>query len=124
MKSDAQIGKALGADYVLAFDIQSFELQPLAVMDYYKGSLLATSKLIDIKTGQKLWPKSEDARKIHVGIDLDVKGRQLVIDKLSSAAAHCVTRYFYDCKYRQFKIAEDYSFRTEGEWEDVNKWDK
>jgi len=123
MKSDADIGKALGADYVLAVDIQSFDLQQLTTMDYYKGNLIAMSKLVDVRTGQKIWPESIDAKKIHVGIELEIKGRQIVVGKLASAAAHCITRYLYDCKYRQFKIAEDYSYRTEGEWEDVNKWD-
>jgi len=115
--SPDQLGRELGADLVLLISLQGYRLERVAESDYFKGLLMAHASLWDVTTGRKLWPDSEKSRGIIVGFDAHTGRRDLAAKRLSSALAHCVTRYFYDCKEENFKIGEDLSGEGWKDWE-------
>jgi hypothetical protein len=102
----AETAKALGADRVLVVEVGRFELSKMPGTDYYSGFLAARASLLD-GAGQVLWPASGEGRIIRVGFEVEPKGRQAAVARLATACAHCVTRHFYDCPKKEFKIFEE-----------------
>ncbi|OQA03235.1 MAG: hypothetical protein BWY69_00580 [Planctomycetes bacterium ADurb.Bin401] len=96
----------IGAEYVLDVQIMDFDLSTFAERDFFNGLLTVKACLLDAK-GEKLWPEGNEYRTITVQIE-DEKGTiESSVAKLSAAAAHCITRYFYDCKMVRFHIQEE-----------------
>jgi hypothetical protein len=114
MMTEAQIGRALGADLVLLVVLDGFNMAKLPDVDYYNGELGCQAILIDVESAKKLWPQEETARLIKVGFDFEVRGQELAINRLASAAAYCITKYLYDCRKDKFKIADD---RSGAQWQ-------
>ncbi|MHC4122186.1 MAG: hypothetical protein ACYSSI_01325 [Planctomycetota bacterium] len=112
-----QIGKGLNADIVLIIDVQLYQLEKISETDYYKGFLDAQAAVIDTATGTRLWPEGERGKTIRVRFEMEGKGRQIAVNKLIAACAHCTTRYLYNCKKTNFKIFED---KSDSVWQD---WD-
>lgn len=108
MMTEAQIGRALGADLVLLVVLDGFSMDKLPDVDYYNGELGCQVILIDVASSKKLWPQ-ETAKLIRVGFDFEVRGQELALNRLTNAAAYCITRYLYDCRKDKFKIADDRS---------------
>jgi len=106
--SPVEISKALRADVVLAVAIEDSQLTELGQTGYYKAHLYARAALFDTLTGTKLWP-SEDSRSIKVGFEAEGYNREMAIQRLVIACAHCITRYLYPCYIDNFKIADDMS---------------
>jgi hypothetical protein len=103
-----EIASKLNGQYVLAVQITDFELSTFAEEDLFNGMMLTKNCLFDAK-GNKIWPQgaSEGGREITVGFE-DEKGTvKSAVEKLSTATAHCVTRYLYNCKAAQFRIVEE-----------------
>ena len=76
----------------------------------------AQAVLVDTATGRKVWPRVEDSKIIMVGYEVEKGDRAHALTKLAAAAAHCTTRYFYDCPKDKFKIAEDMSHISRENW--------
>jgi len=108
----------LGADMVLLVTIVDYQLRGMAEAGYYKGHLSAEAVLVDVASREKLWPKSAKSKSIKVGFEVERHGQQVAVKRLASACAYCITRYFYDCPKRKFKIADD---KSGVGWE---SWDK
>jgi len=104
-----EIGRSLGADIVLEIMIDGLALNELAESGYYTGSLSAQAVLIDSHTGARLWPADSQGKRIRVGFEIEKGGREAAVRRLASSAAHCITRYFYDCKKKKFRLADDKS---------------
>lgn len=109
MMSEAQVGKALGADLVLLLVLDGYTMNKLADTDYYKGSLEGQAGLIEVETDKKLWPEKDSSRVVRVGFEVEVRGAEIALSRLANSMAYCVTRYFYDCPKDKFKIADDRS---------------
>jgi len=107
--SPVEVGRTLGADMVLSVTIADYQLRGMAEANYYKGHLNTETILIDVVTGEKLWPKSAKSKSIKVGFEVERHGQQVAVKRLASACAYCMTRYFYDCPKKKFKIADDKS---------------
>lgn len=116
--SPAEVGKALNTDIVLLIMIEEFKLQPIAQTDYYKGDLNAQAVLFDTATTEKLWPETANGKSIKVGFDVEQNGREIAVNRLLAACAHCTVRYFYDCPKNKFKIADDRSGVSWENWKD------
>lgn len=104
--SPIEVGQALGADIVLMVMIEDYQLNEMPDTDYYNGFLGAQAILFETATGLKLWPESEMGKNIKVGFEAE-RNRELAVDRLVSAAAHCITRYFYNCPKYKFKIFDE-----------------
>jgi len=105
-KNDAfKIASKLGAGYVLVVEVMDFELSTFAEKDFFNGMIQTKSCLYDIK-GDKLWPEDE-CRGLTLGFEAEKGTAKSAVEKLSAATAHCVTRYFYNCKVVKFRIAEE-----------------
>lgn len=102
--SPVDVAAALGAKIVLLVDVQDYELYELPISGYHKGSVSIRSLLLDVPTGLKLWPDSEDAREVKVAFEAEGGGIQALAEKLAKTAAYCIVRYFYNCPSNDFKI--------------------
>ncbi|MHC4265927.1 MAG: hypothetical protein ACYSUK_08350 [Planctomycetota bacterium] len=105
----SEVGKALNADVVLFVNIIEAKLENMSDTDIYTGSLNAHAFVIDTASGVNLWPQQSSGRRIKVGYEMEEKGLNSAISRLSVSTAHCITRYLYDCKVAYFKIKDDRS---------------
>jgi len=108
-----QIGQKLGADLVLAVTIIDCKVSELSGGVYYSGSLDAHAALYSVSSSEKLWPAAEQSRLVQVGFESERRGRDAAVIRLAAAAAHCVTRYLYNCPKINFKISDE---RTASGW--------
>jgi hypothetical protein len=113
MLSPAQVGDKLGADLVLAVTITDCRISNLAEAGCI-GSLDANAALYKVATGEKLWPTIEQSQLVQVGCESERRGQDAACVRLAAAAAHCITRYLYDCPSSNFKISDE---RTASGWE-------
>jgi hypothetical protein len=105
-RNDAfKIASKLNAAYVLVVEVTDFELSTFAERDFFNGMIQTKSCLYDIK-GDKLWPEDE-GRVLSLGFEAEKETAKSAVERLSDATAHCVTRYFYNCKQIKFRIAEE-----------------
>lgn len=117
MMSEAQIGKALGANFILLLVLDGCSMSKLPDTDYYKGLLEGQAVLIDVETDKKLWPQQGGTKVVRVGFEVEVSGAATALRRLAGSMAHCVTRYFYDCPNHRFKTADD---KSDVVWESWN----
>ncbi len=113
MLSPVQVGEKLGADLVLVVTITNCRITNLAEAGY-NGSLDANAALYKVATGEKLWPTIEQSQRVEVGCESERRGQDAACVRLAAAAAHCITRYLYDCPKANFKISDE---RTASGWE-------
>ena len=113
--SPAELGSKLGADMVLLVVLENYRLNNMPESDYLKGFLQAQAALLEVSTGDKLWPaETPYGKTIPVGFEIEAGGREVAVKRLARSLAHCITRYFYDCPMDQFRISDD---RTGEAWE-------
>ena len=113
MLSPAQVGEKLGADLVLAVTITNCRITNIGEAGY-NGSLDANAALYKVATGEKLWPTIEQSQLVQVGCESERRGQDAACVRMAAAAAHCITRYLYDCPKAGFKISDE---RTVSGWE-------
>ena len=101
-----EIVQKLNAQYVLAVQITDFDLSTFAEKNFYNGMMLTKTCLYDAK-GEKIWPSSEGCREVTVGFETEAGTMQSSVERLSNAAAFCITRYLYNCKLANFHITEE-----------------
>jgi hypothetical protein len=102
-----QIGAALGADIVLLITVDDYKLLDVGETGYINGSMTASAQIIDTASGRRLWPQIEQARIARVGFESERLGREAAAVRLAVDAAHCITRYLYNCQKNQFKISDE-----------------
>lgn len=102
----SRIAAAVGAQYLLVIDIGDFGLSTFSEENLFSGSLQVAAALFD-RSANKLWPSARHSRRITVAIESEKGTVESSVDMLSAAAAHCITRYFYNCNNRRFNIPEE-----------------
>jgi hypothetical protein len=111
--SPTQAGRKLSADLVLVVTITDCKIRDIPEGGYVTGTLDAYAALYNVSSGEKLWPTTEQSKMVTVGFDSERRGRDAGVVRLAVAAAHCVTRYFYNCPNAGFKISDE---RTASGW--------
>ncbi|MCJ7692964.1 MAG: hypothetical protein MUO22_06060 [Sedimentisphaerales bacterium] len=111
------IGMALKAEMVLLIVVEDYELYEMAKTGYHKGALASRSVLLESSTGKKLWPQAESSKSVRVGFEFEGRGREVAVTRLAAAAGHCIVRYFYDCSKKKFRIADDKTHISWGDWD-------
>ncbi|MGA2915866.1 MAG: hypothetical protein ABSE89_07545 [Sedimentisphaerales bacterium] len=103
-----EITSKLNAQYVLTVQITDFDLSTFAEEDFFNGTMITKSCLFDANSN-KLWPQdaNDNCRQIAVGLETEKGTVKTSVEKLCAATAHCITRYFYNCKAAHFRIAEE-----------------
>ena len=118
MLSPMEVGKALNADLVLLVVVEDYQLGELPEAGYYRAIMNVRAVLLDVATGEKLWPESAKNKSIQVGFELEQRGREIAAKRLTAACAHCIVRYLYNCSKNKFKIFDD---RSNIGWKSWNK---
>lgn len=103
-------GKKLDADLVLAITVNDGFLKKVPYSGNVKGYLNYSAKLFDVSSGVKVWPLNEESRNLKVGFEFETGGIEVAVARLTSSAAKGVIRYFYDCPYINFKLADESIF--------------
>ena len=114
--SPVMVGDALGAGKVLYVRIENYNLYNIDGRDYYEGSLITRSILFDVQTGAVVWPGSATGEVVRVKVELETKGLEAALTRLTTATAHCITRYFYNCPKDRFRISEEQVIYEMTEW--------
>ncbi len=105
--SPIQMGSRFGADMVLDVHIEDLQLEEAGEAAFLSGKLDTRAALLDVNTGEQLWPQSPGGKQVKVGFEIEDEGRDKAVTRLAVASAHCTTRYLYDCKKKRFRIIED-----------------
>ena len=111
-----KVGSALGADYVLLIAVSKCRISQIGDTGYVGGNLVAQAQLFRVAGGEKVWPALEQAKIVRVGFESEKRGSDAAAVRLSFAAAHCVTRYLYNCPQTKFKISDEI---TDVGWEQI-----
>jgi hypothetical protein len=111
-------GQALNADLVLFVSIDQKRLDPVQEKNYYKGLLTGKAQLIEVYSGNILWPVSPDGKALRVEFDVEKGGYDAASIRLAKSFAHCVVRYLYNCPVAKFQIFDDKSQSGWPQWED------
>ena len=96
----------LDAQYVLVVQVQDFDLSTFGEKDLFNGTMTVKASLYDINK-KKLWPTDKSNKEITVNIEAEKGTVKSAVEKLSDAAAFCITRYLYNCKTERFHISEE-----------------
>jgi hypothetical protein len=103
----SEIGSKLGADYVLVITITKYQLDDKSEPGYFTGRFDAQAQLFSVSPPEKLWPSMETARTVRVGFDSVRSGADTAALRLAGDAAHCITRYLYNCQKNKFKSSDE-----------------
>lgn len=104
-----EVGSKLGADYVLVISITKYQLDDKNEPGFFTGRLDAQAQLFSVSPPEKLWPAMETARTVSVGFDSVRSGADTATLRLAGDAAHCITRFLYNCPKNQFKSSDEES---------------
>ena len=107
MMAPEKVGAALGADLVLFMTVNDFTIANVGTGGYVNGSMTVGAQLVSAETGRRLWPEVEPAKIVRVGFESERLGPDAAAVRLAVDAAHCVTRYLYDCPKNQFKLSDE-----------------
>ena len=102
-----KIARGLGAGYVLLVQVEDYELSPMNVQKYYSGGMISRTILMDTDLSMAVWPKDPVGKVVHIGVDMETKGRDEALSRLVSATAHCSLRYLYPCEKLAFKVLDE-----------------
>ena len=114
--SPAQIGRKAGADLVLYIRIDKYDLEQMDSRGFFSGSIATRSVLVDVDSAKIIWPASQAARLNRIKVDLEVRGRDAILNRLMSGNAHCITRYFYDCPSPKFRLGDEQKIHELDAW--------
>lgn len=106
-----EIAGRAGAAMVLYVRIEDNGLYAFGKQGYYSGSLATRSLLIDVDSGDIVWPKQAQGRVVRAKVQIETQGREVARSRLTTAVAHGVTRCLYDCpkpNYGMNDIEVDY----------------
>ena len=102
-----ETARSLGAGYLLLVQVDSYSIDFLRVRDYYAGEMVTRAVLQDVDVGARVWPQQPGGKMVHVAVEIEVKGRDVLVSRLLSAAAHCTLRNLYPCNKLKFKHADE-----------------
>jgi len=102
-----KIARSQGAGYLLLVQVDKYETDFLQIRDYFAGELITRAILFDVDSGETLWPSQPEGKMIHIAVEMETKGRDALVSRLTSATAHCILRYLYPCEKLKFKTADE-----------------
>lgn len=113
------LAEKAGAGLVLYIRAESFETINHHSNTIYSGRLVSRAVLLDAKSGQLLWPASNDGLETDVAIEMMNQGRDAMVSRLCAATAHCIVRNFYACRKTEYRVDEERSRLNEMIQQDV-----
>lgn len=102
-----KIARSQGAGYLLLVQVDKYEADSLQIRDYFAGELISRAVLYDVDLDQALWPSQPEGKMIHVAVEMEPEGRDALVNRLTSATAHCVLRNLYPCDKLKYKTADE-----------------
>ena len=115
--SPVEIGRKLDSGVVLYVQITNYNLYDADRRGYYSGSLVTRSILLDVSSGEVLWPESSTGRVVIAGFELETTGRAAAVERLVRTTAHCIVRNFYNCRKDRYKTNDEQTH-----YMSVDKW--
>jgi hypothetical protein len=101
-----EIASRAGAALVLYVRIEDSGLYAIGKQGYYSGSLASRTLLIDVDSGDIVWPKQAQGRVVRAKVQIETQGRKAAQSRLTTATAHMVTRGLYDCPKPRYRISD------------------
>jgi hypothetical protein len=114
--SPVQLGRAAEAAVVLYVLIEDYELYAMGEQEYHSGSLVARSILFDVASGRVLWPRGGGGRIVKARVEIETGGREVALNRLIAATAHCITRKLYDCPKPTYRTADEEGDYSSQQW--------
>lgn len=102
-----EVARSQGAGYALLVHVDTYSIDSLRVRDYYSGELVIRTVLQDTDLGSRVWPQQPEGKMIHMAVEIGTEGRDALVSRLASGAAHCTLRYLYPCDKLKFKHSDE-----------------
>jgi hypothetical protein len=97
-----ELGKRLQAEQVLYLFVNQFHFHHEAGQEYYQPGLSGSCKIVDVSTGERVWPKDQSYRSFTVNQPMiEGKGAEFednLMQKLGVRVAEEIAPYFYKHK--------------------------
>ena len=97
-----ELGKRLQAQQVMYLFINQFQFRHEAGEGYYQPSLSGSCKIVDVSTGQRVWPNDQSYQSFAVNQPMlegkDAEFEDGLIQKLGADVAQEIAPYFYKHK--------------------------
>jgi len=106
-RSPVEVARQLEAGPVLYVLVENCRLTQMVEQDYYSGSLDSYGILFEVSTGRTLWPESGRPRPVKIKVEFETNGREVTVNRLTRATAHCIVRNLYDIPINSFKITDE-----------------
>ncbi|MBN2511893.1 MAG: hypothetical protein JXB18_03035 [Sedimentisphaerales bacterium] len=113
------LAEKAGAGLVLYIQVESFETINHHSNKIYSGRLASRAALLDVKTGQVLWPANINGLETDIAIEMMAQGEDAMVSRLCAAASHCIVRNFYACRKTEYRVDEERSRLNEMIQQDV-----
>ncbi|MEN8127534.1 MAG: hypothetical protein ABFR90_06975 [Planctomycetota bacterium] len=88
-----ETARSMGAGYVLLVQVDDYSVDYLHVRNYYSGEIITRAVLQDTDLRSSVWPKQPEGKMVHITVEMETEGRDALVSRLASAAAHCNLRY-------------------------------
>jgi hypothetical protein len=102
-----EIARSKNAGYLLLVQVDEYSTDFLRVRDYYSGEIITRSVLQDTDLGSRVWPRYPEGKMVQISVEMETGGRDALVSRLASAAAHCTLRYLYPCDKLKFKHSDE-----------------
>ena len=102
-----KMAQELGVGYVLLVQVDQYGLSPLNSAKYFTGQMISRAVLMDADLNMAVWPKEPGGKIVHIGVDLETKGRDIALTRLVSGTTHCILRYLYPCEKLKYKNSDE-----------------
>lgn len=99
--------RSLGAGYVLLVHVDLYSIDSLRVRNYYSGEIVTRAVLQNTDLGDRVWPSQPQGKMVHIAVEIEADGRDALVNRLTSAAAHCTLRNLYPCDKLKFKHPDE-----------------
>ncbi len=106
-RDPVKMAQELGAGYVLLVQVDQYGLAPLNSARYFSGEMISRAVLMDADLNMTVWPSEPGGKIVHIGVDLEIKGRNVALTRLVSGTTHCVLRYLYPCEKLKYKSSDE-----------------
>ncbi len=106
-ESPEAAARQVGAQLVLMVQIEDYELLSMRIRNFYSGRMMTRSLLLDVQTGQAVWPSSGVGKVHDIVIELGEGNRRRMLSRMADSTAHCILRNLYPIGKNQYRNSDE-----------------
>lgn len=101
------MARQAGAGLVLLVRIDTYELMPMNIRNFYYGRMLTYAILLDVQASQPVWPRSGRPKAHDIVIEMGQGERGDILTRMAASTAHCIIRNLYPIVKMHYKNSDE-----------------